>query len=434
MNMTKIDSIKALELLDSRGNPTVGCTVTLSNGAKGTAYSPSGASTGQYEAYELRDGDTNRYQGKGVRNAVSNVNSILNDALSGTEWSDFWKFDQSLVALDKTGNKAEIGANAILAVSLATAKAFAEASHIQLWEFLSQQDGMQPQLPVPMLNILNGGRHASNSTDIQEFMIIPVGFDKFHESLRAGVEIYQSLRYILGESGHNLNVGDEGGFAPQLGSNEEALNLIMQAIERSGYSAGDQIMLALDVAASELYDKETNLYVLDRQGITVGSDDLINIYETWIKKYPIISIEDGLNEDDWDGWIALNYRLGQDVQLVGDDLLVTNIDRINIASGTNACNSILLKPNQIGSMSETREALTLAKSNDWTTVMSHRSGETEDATIADLAVGWSAGQIKTGAPARSDRVAKYNRLLQIEDQLGDGAVFAGKKVFSNFMQ
>ena len=432
--MTAVKSIKALEILDSRGNPTVGCTVILNDGSEGTAYVPSGASTGQHEAYELRDDDRTRYLGKGVKTAVSNVNEIINTSLTQSQWDSFWEFDKALIGLDYTANKSSIGSNAILSVSLAAAKAFAKSNgNMPLWNYLAQDNKKPPELPVPMLNILNGGRHASNSTDIQEFMIIPAGFDSFNESLRAGVEIYHTLKSILGSLGHNLNVGDEGGFAPELNSNEEALDLIMQAIERSGYEAGTQIMLALDVAASELYNEDTDSYLLEREGITVNSHDLISIYQGWLNKFPIISIEDGLNEDDWDGWIELNHRLGSHIQLVGDDLLVTNIERVHTANDLGACNSILLKPNQIGSMSETLRALRLAKANDWTTVMSHRSGETEDNTIADLAVGWAAGQIKTGAPARSDRVAKYNRLLQIENQLGNNAVFTGKKVFSNFV-
>ena len=431
--MTTIKSITAIEILDSRGNPTVGCTVTLDDNIQATAYVPSGASTGQHEAYELRDEENDRYFGKGVRNAVANVNQVINEALINTDWETLWEFDKALIGLDGTNNKSLLGSNAILSVSLAAAKAFAQSSgSIALWDYLAKDGGTSPTLPVPMLNILNGGRHASNSTDIQEFMIIPVGFDSFSQSLRAGVEIYHSLKSILGSLAHNLNVGDEGGFAPQLGSNEEALELIMQAIELSGYEAGTEIMLALDVAASELYNSESGLYVLERQGLSVNSHDLIGLYKDWVDKFPIISIEDGLNEDDWDGWVELQNRLGNKVQLVGDDLLVTNINRVQTANDLGACNSILLKPNQIGSMSETLQALTLARGNDWTTVMSHRSGETEDSTIADLAVGWAAGQIKTGAPARSDRVAKYNRLLQIEHELGDDAMFDGMKVFSDF--
>ena len=431
--MTTIKSITAIEILDSRGNPTVGCTVTLDDNTQATAYVPSGASTGQHEAYELRDEEDDRYFGKGVRNAVANVNQVINEALINTDWETLWEFDKALIGLDGTNNKSLLGSNAILSVSLAAAKAFAQSSgSIALWDYLAKDGGTSPTLPVPMLNILNGGRHASNSTDIQEFMIIPVGFDSFSQSLRAGVEKYHSLKSILGSLGHNLNVGDEGGFAPQLGSNEEALELIMQAIELSGYEAGTEIMLALDVAASELYNSESGLYVLERQGLSVNSHDLISLYTDWVDKFPIISIEDGLNEDDWDGWVELQNRLGNKVQLVGDDLLVTNINRVQTANDLEACNSILLKPNQIGSMSETLQALTLARGNGWTTVMSHRSGETEDSTIADLAVGWAAGQIKTGAPARSDRVAKYNRLLQIEHELGDDAMFDGMKVFSDF--
>jgi enolase len=426
-----IKFLSAIEILDSRGNPTLSAQVGFSNGTIGTAAVPSGASTGKHEAFELRDASDARYLGKGVIQAVNNINLNIQEHFTGTMWNNFEEFDSELISLDTSGNKSKLGANTILAVSLAAAHAFASNdSNSELWEYLSSHTGLTPSLPVPMLNILNGGSHASNSTDVQEFMVIPAGFNDFSSALRAGVEIYHNLKTILSSKNHNLNVGDEGGFAPQLTSNEEAIELIINAIEKSGYKPGEDVFLGLDVAASELYDSQIDCYKLKRQGINVTSEELIALYSDWVDKFPIISIEDGLHEDDWAGWTNLTQKLGKKIQLVGDDLLVTNIDRINQANLNMACNAILLKPNQIGSLTETYQAYSLAKEYDWNSVMSHRSGETEDTTIADLAVGWGIGQIKTGAPARSDRVAKYNRLLKIEKQLGNDAIFNGKKVFN----
>ena len=422
-----IQAVTGREVLDSRGNPTVEAEVRLSNGAVGRALVPSGASTGSHEAVELRDRDPSRFGGNGVLQAVSNVNSVLGGYLTGR--SPFFQeaLDQFMVGLDHTPNKAELGANAILAVSMAVAHAAAAAREQSLWRYLSDDDLVS--LPVPMFNILNGGRHASNSADIQEFMVLPVGVDTFSDALRAGSEIYQSLRFLLRAAGHNLNVGDEGGFAPTLPSNRDALDLVLLAVENAGYTPGHEVFLALDVAATELFDVTSEKYVLEREGATLESGDMIELYESWVSQYPILSIEDGLSEDDWDGWKALRERLGGTVQLVGDDLLVTYIARIGRSIEEGASNAVLLKPNQIGSLTETRQALETARRAGWGAVMSHRSGETEDTTIADLAVGWDVRQIKTGAPARSERVAKYNRLLRIEAELGDAAVYAGATAF-----
>ena len=422
-----IQAIIGREVLDSRGNPTVEAEVRLSNGIVGRALVPSGASTGSHEAVELRDRDPSRFGGNGVLQAVSNVNNVLGGYLTGR--SPFFQeaLDQFMVGLDHTPNKAELGANAILAVSMAVAHAAADAREQSLWRYLSDDDLVS--LPVPMFNILNGGRHASNSADIQEFMVLPVGVGSFSDALRAGSEIYQSLRFLLRAAGHNLNVGDEGGFAPTLPSNKDALDLVLLAVENAGYTPGHEVFLALDVAATELFDATSEKYVLEREGATLNSADMIELYESWVSQYPILSIEDGLSEDDWDGWKALRERLGGTVQLVGDDLLVTNIARIGRSIEEGASNAVLLKPNQIGSLTETRQALETARRAGWGAVMSHRSGETEDTTIADLAVGWDVRQIKTGAPARSERVAKYNRLLRIEAELGDAAVYAGPTAF-----
>ena len=422
-----IQAVIGREVLDSRGNPTVEAEVRLSNGIVGRALVPSGASTGSHEAVELRDRDPSRFGGNGVLQAVSNVNNVLGSYLTGR--SPFFQeaLDQFMVGLDHTPNKAELGANAILAVSIAVAHAAAAAREQSLWRYLSDDDLVS--LPVPMFNILNGGRHASNSADIQEFMVLPVGVGSFSDALRAGSEIYQSLRFLLRAAGHNLNVGDEGGFAPTLPSNKDALDLVLLAVENAGYTPGHEVFLALDVAATELFDATSEKYVLEREGATLDSADMIELYESWVSQYPILSIEDGLSEDDWDGWKALRERLGGTVQLVGDDLLVTNIARIGRSIEEGASNAVLLKPNQIGSLTETRQALETARRAGWGAVMSHRSGETEDTTIADLAVGWDVRQIKTGAPARSERVAKYNRLLRIEAELGDAAVYAGPTAF-----
>ncbi len=427
MSSVVIQSVNGREVLDSRGNPTVEAEVRLSNGVTGRALVPSGASTGSHEAVELRDRDQSRYGGNGVLQAVSNVNSILGGHLAGR--SPFFQedLDQFMIGLDHTSNKGELGANAILAVSMAVARAAAEAREQSLWRYLA--DGSPVTLPVPMFNILNGGRHASNSADIQEFMVLPVGVATFSDALRAGTEIYQSLRSLLRAAGHNLNVGDEGGFAPSLPSNKDALDLVLLAVENAGYRPGHEVFLGLDVAATELYDGPAEKYVLEREGVSLESGELIELYESWATQYPILSIEDGLSEDDWEGWTALRERLGGTVQLVGDDLLVTNISRINRSIEDGASNAVLLKPNQIGTLTETHQALETARRAGWGAVMSHRSGETEDTTIADLAVGWDVRQIKTGAPARSERVAKYNRLLRIEAELGDLAVYAGATAF-----
>ena len=389
---------------------------------------PSGASTGSYEALELRDGDAARFGGAGTLTAVANVNNRIAPALAGISPFDQSDVDQRLNELDGTDDKSNLGANAVLAVSMAAARAAAvSATGGSLWRHLA--DDGEVSLPVPLLNILNGGRHASNSADVQEFMVAPAGFDRFTDALRAGVEIYQALKSILRAGGHNLNVGDEGGFAPSLPSNHDAIEVVLQAIETAGYAPGRQVHIALDVAASELWNGDAGRYDLDREGVSLTAAELIDLYAGWCREYPIVSIEDGLDEDDWDGWAALTQRLGDTVQLVGDDLLVTNLNRLQRGIAASAGNAILLKPNQIGTLSETRAALQTARNAGWTTVMSHRSGETEDTTIADLAVAWNAGQIKTGAPARSERVAKYNRLLRIEAELGAAARYAGMAAY-----
>ena len=423
-----IASVIGREALDSRGNPTVEAEVTLTDGSVGLALVPSGASTGSYEALELRDGDPMRFGGSGTLTAVSNVNDRIGPALSGASPFDQAAIDGQLNELDGTDDKSGLGANAVLAVSMATARAAAaSATGGSLWRHLS--NGGEVSLPVPLLNILNGGRHASNSADVQEFMVAPAGFDRFSDALRAGVEIYQALKSILRNGGHNLNVGDEGGFAPTLRSNRDAIEVVLQAIEASGYRPGEQVHIALDVAASELWEPDASNYHLEREGVSLDAAELVDLYAGWCREYPIISIEDGLFEDDWAGWSTMTQKLGQSVQLVGDDLLVTNIGRLQRGITERAGNAILLKPNQIGTLSETAVALGMARDAGWTAVMSHRSGETEDTTIADLAVAWNVGQIKTGAPARSERVAKYNRLLRIEAELGTAARYAGREVY-----
>ena len=430
-----IAAIIAREALDSRGNPTVEAEVSLTDGSVGLALVPSGASTGSYEALELRDDDTARFGGAGTLTAVSNVNRRIAPALAGVSPFDQSDVDRRLNELDGTGDKSNLGANAVLAVSMATARAASvSAAGGSLWRHLSADgpdSSLDVSLPVPLLNILNGGRHASNSADVQEFMVAPAGFDRFADALRAGVEIYQALKSILRAGGHNLNVGDEGGFAPSLPSNRDAIQVVLQAIETAGYAPGRQVHIALDVAAAELWNADTSRYDLEREGVSLTAGELIDLYAGWCREYPIISIEDGLDEDDWDGWAALTQRLGDTVQLVGDDLLVTNLSRLQRGIAESAGNAILLKPNQIGTLSETRAALDTARNAGWTAVMSHRSGETEDTTIADLAVAWNVGQIKTGAPARSERVAKYNRLLRIEAELGAAARYAGPEVFAS---
>ncbi len=426
--ITTIEEVIAREILDSRGNPTIEVEVLLLGGERGVAAVPSGASTGVHEAVELRDGDKGRYGGKGVLKAVANVNESINEAIVGLDATDQVALDEVMIALDGTPNKARLGANAILGVSLAVAKAVANTQQEPLYRYIG---GVAARtLPVPMMNILNGGKHADNSTDMQEYMILPVGAHTFHDALRMGVEVYQSLKKVLHDKKYNTNVGDEGGFAPSLSSNREALELIVAAIEAAGYKPGTDIFLGMDPAASEFYD--SGKYVLAREGRTLSSAEMIDLYEQWIGEYPIISIEDGLSEDDWDGWKLLRQRLGDRVQLVGDDLFVTNTQRLRRGIQEHSANSILVKLNQIGTLTETLAAIEMAKRAAFTAVVSHRSGETEDTTIADLVVATNAGQIKTGAPARSERVAKYNRLLVIEDELGEEtAHYAGFSAFYN---
>ncbi|MCY3965184.1 MAG: phosphopyruvate hydratase [Acidobacteria bacterium] len=426
-NTTAISSVTAREVLDSRGNPTVEVEITLEGGARGRAIVPSGASTGRHEAVELRDGDAARYGGKGTTAAVRHANGEIAAAVRGLDAADQAELDHLLAELDGTPNKGRLGANAVLGVSLAAAHAVAAARGLPLYASLGGSDART--LPVPMLNILNGGQHAAGSTDFQEFMVMPTGAGSFAEGLRWGVEIYHRLRAILHDRGFSVAVGDEGGFAPALGGNERAVEVILEAIEAAGRRPGDDIRIALDPATSELYNDETGRYSLAIEGRELESGELVDLWADWCRKYPIISIEDGLAEDDWTGWSELCRRRGNDVQLVGDDLLVTNIDRIDRAIEERACNALLCKVNQIGSLTESRAAVQRSRSAGWGVVMSHRSGETEDVTIADLAVAWNTGQIKTGAPARSDRVAKYNQLLRIEEQLGDRAVYPGLDAF-----
>lgn len=425
--MSMIADVYGREVLDSRGNPTVEVEVVLESGAFGRALVPSGASTGEYEAVELRDGDKNRYLGKGVQKAVANVNDVIAPALIGLDALDQVLVDKTLIDLDGTPNKGKLGANAILGVSMATARAAADYLGVPLYQYLGGFNAKQ--LPVPMMNILNGGAHADNNVDIQEFMIMPVGAETFSEALRWGVEIFHSLKAVLKAKGYNTAVGDEGGFAPNLSSNEEALQTIMEAIEKAGYRPGEQVKLALDVASSEMY--KDGKYHLEGEGVVKTSDEMIDFYEQLIAKYPIISIEDGLDENDWEGWKKLTDRLGGKVQLVGDDLFVTNTEKLARGIETGVGNAILIKVNQIGTLTETFDAIEMAKRAGYTAVISHRSGETEDNTIADIAVATNAGQIKTGAPSRTDRVAKYNQLLRIEDGLGHVAQYAGEKAFYN---
>lgn len=422
---TLIEEIIAREMLDSRGNPTVEVDVRLESGDVGRALVPSGASTGAYEALELRDGDKKRYGGKGVAKAVEHVHNEISKALVGLDAADQIGIDQVLLALDGTETKSKLGANAILGVSLACAKASAAAFGLPLYRYIG---GVYSHtLPVPMMNILNGGKHAQNSTDFQEFMVMPVGAESFREGLRWGAEIYQSLKKVLHDMGQGTNVGDEGGFAPSLPDNEAALKVIMQAIEQAGYKAGEQVMLAMDPACTELY--KDGKYHLERENRALTSAEMVDYWVDIANRYPLISLEDGLSEDDWDGWKLIRQKLGDRVQLVGDDLLVTNVKRLERAIKERAANSILVKLNQIGSLTETLNAIQMAQRAAWTAVISHRSGETEDVTIADLAVATNAGQIKTGAPARTDRIAKYNQLLRIEHELGAAARYAGRNAF-----
>ena len=425
--VTEIEYVHAREVLDSRGNPTIEVEVSLSCGVVGRAIVPSGASTGVHEAVELRDGNPDRYGGKGVTKAVENVNTIIAGELIGCDASDQVGVDKYLIELDGTPNKEKLGANAILGVSLAVARAAAEAVILPLYRYIGGVSART--LPVPMMNILNGGKHASDSTDLQEFMIMPVGAPTFSEALRWCAEAYHSLKAVLKDRGYNTNVGDEGGFAPSLRSNEEAVEVILAAVERAGYKPGSDVYIALDPAASEFY--QGGKYHLKKEGRALTGPEMVGFYAEWVDKYPIISIEDGLAEDDWENWVLLRQRIGDRVQIVGDDLLVTNVRRVKKAIEMNAANALLCKVNQIGTLTEAIDAVTMAQRAGWTAVISHRSGETEDTTIADLVVALNAGQIKTGAPCRTDRVAKYNQLLRIEDELGDTAVYPGMQAFYN---
>lgn len=427
--MSLITDVYAREVLDSRGNPTIEVEVWTEEGAFGRALVPSGASTGAFEAVELRDGDKGRYLGKGVLKAVENVNTIIAEEIIGMDVFEQTTIDKLMIDLDGTPNKGKLGANAILGVSLAVAKAASDELGMPLYQYVGGVNSKT--LPVPMLNILNGGEHADNNVDIQEFMVMPVGAPNFREALRMGAEIFHSLKSVLKAKGLNTAVGDEGGFAPNLSSNEEALKTIVEAIEKAGYVPGEDIMLALDVAASEMYDEDKKVYNMAGEGRVLTVEEMIDYYEELVNKYPIISIEDGLAEDDWDGWKLLTERLGKKVQLVGDDLFVTNTERLKKGIDLGIANSVLVKLNQIGTLTETLDTIEMAKTNGYTAVISHRSGETEDTTIADLAVATNAGQIKTGAPSRTDRVAKYNQLLRIEDMLGEEGVYRGKNTFYN---
>jgi enolase len=423
----RIARIHAREILDSRGNPTVEVELHLESGARGTAAVPSGASTGAHEAVERRDGDKRRFGGKGVLQAVSAVNDEIASALTGKSVDDQRAIDEQLIALDGTANKGRLGANALLGVSLAAAHARAALHGVELYEEIGGETAQT--LPVPLLNILNGGKHAANSTDFQEFMVVPVGFTTYAEGLRAGAEIFAALRTHLHDRGLATGQGDEGGFAPSLPSNEAALEALMTAIERAGYKPGEQVGIAIDAAATELLTADGR-YTLEREGRTLESGELIDLWAGWCAKFPIISLEDGLAEDDWSGWSALVQRIGDTVQIVGDDLLVTNVERIQRGIKERAATALLVKPNQIGTLTETLDAISTARGAGWSTILSHRSGETEDTTIADLAVATNAGQIKTGAPSRSERVAKLNRLLRIEELLGDRALYLGRAAFA----
>lgn len=421
----RIRRIKAREILDSRGNPTIEVDVELEGGVVGRAAVPSGASTGKHEALELRDGDKRRFGGLGVLQAVTNVNELIGPALAGMSALDQEAVDGRMLELDGTANKSKLGANAILGVSLAVAHAAASYLKVPLYRYLGGEEACL--LPVPLMNILNGGKHAPDSVDFQEFMIVPAGAESFAEALRMGAEVYRALRRILKEKGQRVAVGDEGGFAPQLPTNREAAEVVSRAIEAAGYRPGEDCFLALDPAASEFYRE--GRYVLGKENLSLTSSEMVDYYAELAAEYPLISIEDGLAEDDWDGWKLLNQRLGEKLQLVGDDLYVTNPERISRGISERASNSVLIKPNQIGTLTETRRAVELARKAGWTTIISHRSGETEDTSISDLAVGFGTGQIKSGAPCRSERVAKYNRLLRIEEELGERSRFAGKAIF-----
>jgi len=427
--MSFITDVLAREVLDSRGNPTVEVEVVLDDYSFGRAMVPSGASTGAFEAVELRDTDSARYGGKGVMGAVSNVNDIIAPEIVGLDATDQRLIDSALLEIDGTPNKEKLGANAILGVSLACARAAAESTELTLYSYVGGANAHL--LPVPMMNILNGGMHADNNVDLQEFMVMPVGATSFSEGLRMCVEIYHTLKKVLQERGLATGVGDEGGFAPNLESNEEALKIIVDAVEKAGYTPGDQIMLALDPATTEIYDEDRNLYVMEGEGRELTSEQMVDFWEDLVDRYPIVSVEDGMAEEDWDGWKLLTERIGDRVQLVGDDLFVTNSERLAKGIEMGVANSILIKVNQIGTLTETLEAIEMAKQAGYTCVISHRSGETEDTTIADIAVAVNAGQIKTGAPARSDRVAKYNQLLRIEEELCESAEYPGMGAFYN---
>jgi enolase len=423
MDLTIVD-VHARQILDSRGNPTVEADVILGDGSLGRAAVPSGASTGEHEAVELRDGDSDRYLGKGVLTAVGNVNLPIADALQGIEANDQRRVDDIMLELDGTPNKSKLGANAILAVSMATARAAAKALKIPLYRYLGGVGANV--LPVPMMNILNGGAHADSNVDFQEFMAMPVGAETFSDALQWGAEVFHTLKSVLKKRGYNTAVGDEGGFAPSLKANVEAIDLILEAIQQAGYRAGDDIAIALDPAASEFFDKDRNKYIFKKSDKSVKSSrDMVEFWAGWVRQYPIVSIEDGLAEDDWEGWRMLTDQLGDKIQLVGDDLFVTNTERLSRGIEEGVANSILIKVNQIGSVSETLDAINLARRNGYTAVMSHRSGETEDTFIADLAVATGVGQIKTGSASRTDRIAKYNQLLRIEEELDEGARFLG---------
>jgi enolase len=427
--MTDIEVIIGREVLDSRGNPTVEADVILSSGAVGRAAVPSGASTGEHEAVELRDGDKSRYVGKGVLKAVDNVNEVIAPELEGMDASDQRELDSAMCELDGTPNKSKLGANAILAVSMAASRAVADELGVHLYQYLG---GFTASLlPTPMMNILNGGAHADSNVDFQEFMVMPVGAPSFSEALRWGVETFHTLKGVLKKKGYNTAVGDEGGFAPSLKSNTEAIDLVLEAITQAGYKPGEQIAIALDPAASEFYDKDKKKYVFKKSDKSEhSSEEMVKFWSNWATQYPIVSIEDGLAEDDWDGWKLLTDELGKSIQLVGDDLFVTNVERLQRGIDTGVANSILIKVNQIGSVSETIDAINLARENGYTAVISHRSGETEDTFIADLAVATGAGQIKTGSASRTDRIAKYNQLLRIEEELGPAARFNGLKALN----
>ena len=425
--MSTIENIKAREILDSRGNPTLEVEVELLDGAIGRAAVPSGASTGKYEAVELRDGDNSRFNGQGVLKAITNVNEHIAAAIIGMLATDQAAIDHKLIELDGTADKSHLGANAILGVSLAVAQAAANLLGMPLYRYLG---GVATYiLPVPMMNILNGGKHAANSVDFQEFMVVPAGAGSFSHALQIGTEVYHCLKGVLKDKGLDTNVGDEGGFAPSLSSNKEAIEAVLAAIEKVGYKPGKDCFIALDPAASEFY--KDGRYILTKEGTSLSSSEMVDYYAKWASSYPLISIEDGMDEDDWDGWQLLTEKLGSKVQLVGDDLYVTSVNRLSQGISLKASNSILIKPNQVGTLTETIAAIQMAQQAGWTAIVSHRSGETEDTTIADLAVGLNTGLIKAGAPCRSERTAKYNRLLRIEDELGESASFAGMRAFYN---